>query len=513
MATVKSLLQEAINLIAQSKFNLILKKYPEGSLEAVFFNLLESNNEEKICKEIEKYFLLNGFDEFLKIILSMEIGITRVEFFNWLATQYSDYKKWVSFIENCINIGYPEIWKFMGAVIKSKNTDASIKSKMAAMQVDYSGDDWQYLIKHPLSSDYSSAVPKLNTNSRKLRIAYLSEKFATNYISSQTIFQDFIFSEETDNFEIYLFALKHYPDKYTEVYRKKAHQFIDLSELTEIECRAIIKKAQIDIVVDFAGTVPSKYWKFFEGSIRVGICHSHTFIKNYYHYIIAREEYFPDWQKHFTNLYATSCDLFLPNLSQVDINTKLPSTANKYITFGCFSRLAKMTPSTFDTWAKLLTEVQNSRIAFSFIQLGPQLEFIIIKEFSRRGIDASRLVFFPRTDPKEHLEKYNNIDLVIDSFPAGSGFSLGDALWMGVPIITMSILADSLLKDGRKTEWIAKNEVDYINLCKKFALDEPYRKSLKLTLRQDYINSDIMNSKKCSKELYRCLKDIAYINS
>ena len=102
---------------------------------------------------------------------------------------------------------------------------------------------------------------------------------------------------------------------------------------------------------------------------------------------------------------------------------------------------------------------------------------------------------------------------MIDSFPSGSGFALGDALWMGVPIITMSIYADSFLIDVRKTEWIAKNEVDYINLCKKFALDEPYRKSLKLTLRQDYINSDLRNSKKCSKELYRCFKDIAYINS
>ena len=77
----------------------------------------------------------------------------------------------------------------------------------------------------------------------------------------------------------------------------------------------------------------------------------------------------------------------------------------------------------------------------------------------------------------------------------------------------MAITSESFLKDAQKTEWIAKNEGDYINLCKKFALDEPYRKSLKLTLRQDYINSDLMNSKKYSKELYRCIKDIAYINS
>ena len=174
-----------------------------------------------------------------------------------------------------------------------------------------------------------------------------------------------------------------------------------------------------------------------------------------------------------------------------------------------------MVPNNFDTWAKLLDEVPNSRIAFSFILINSRLYSYIIKEFKCRGIHSSRLVFLKRTPPHEHLLKYNTIDIIIDTFPVNSGFSGGDALWMGVPIVGLSRKSDFVtnmlftLKKIGKENWLTKNEREYIDLCKELAFDEAYRKSLKLTLRQDVINSDLQNGKKYSQELYRCLNGLA----
>lgn len=514
MLNDKSLIQNTIELIRQSKFNLVVREYPADSLETLFYHLLDPASEKKY-ELLEKYLLIKGIDEYIHHIFSIEIGITRKSFLNWLANKDCNYEQWMPLVNYFLSEGYTEIFELIKTIIKSPHTDPNSRDKVAVSMLEYSNEnDWQYLISHPLPSDFSSE-PKLNTKSRKLRVAFLSPKFATHVLSSQTVFQDIIFSGATNDFEIYLFALKHHPDEYTEIYRKRADQYIDLSSLSDSESQDIIQKAQIDIVVDLLGATPVKYWKLFESSIRVGIFCARSFVKNYYHYLLGTKDLFPAWQRNFTKLLPLENDYFLPTLPPVEINSELPSATNKYVNFGCFSRDLKINRINFDTWATLLNETPNSRIHFSFINLTKPKKIKIIKEFRYRGIDASRIFFFDQTDPIDHLKKYNMIDVVIDSFPTGSGFSGGDALWMGVPIVGLSKESDTIktsifsLKQVDKEKWLTKNEREYIDLCKELVFDEAYRKSLKLTLRQDVINSDLQNGKKYSQELYRCIRGLA----
>jgi len=514
MSTVKSLIQNTIQLIGQAKYNLVVLEYPADSLETLFYHLLDPASEKKY-ELLEKYLLIKGIDETIMLIFGLEIGITRKSFLNWLANKDCNYEQWMPLV-NCFNkYGFSEIFEFMGAIIKSTNTDSHFRSHVAAMQItNYCEYDWKILLSQKLPSEFSQA-PKLNTKSRKLRVAFLSTKFASNYSSSQTLFQGIMFDGQVSDFEIYLFALKRHPDEYTEIYRKRADQYIDLSSLSDSESQDIIQKAQIDIVVDLLGTTPIKYWKFFEHSIRVGIFYARSFIKNYYHYIIAAKETFPDWQKDFTKLAVVSNDIFFPKPNPVEIKRNLPSATNKYVTFGCFSRIVKINRINFDTWATLLHETPNSHINFGFLQLDMTFKFLIIKEFRGRGIDASRIFFFDRTDSIDHLKKYNTIDVAIDSWPALSGVSVIDALWMGVPIIGMLPPPGPdkrplpYLKYFGKEKWLAKNEREYIELCKYLATDEAYRKSLKVTLRQEVIDNPLTDSKKYSENLYNCLKKIA----
>jgi|TARA_B110000971_G_scaffold213378_1_gene244138 hypothetical protein len=517
--------QILVHEIARSKFNLLLSDSPNNQLDSLLHNLLGPSSAEEKCNHLEAYIscdennVMLRPDDYIIYIFGMEIGISRIEFINWLLQKDYDYSKWRNVISLFLELGFPEVRGFLGAIIKSTYTDDNYKSKAAEMQL-YCCDqnDLQYLLDNPLSNKYPPE-PKLKPGPRKLRIAFTSEKFSTKYLSSQNIFLDTIFAGLPSNVEVWLFSLRDHNDKYTVPYRKNCHQFINLTHLEVEKSRSIIESADIDIVVDIFGATPFRYWRLFENSIRVSLFDVDTFIKNYYHYSLEEENSFPAWKKKFTSLCSVPQQFFWPTPEPVSINLKTPSTTNKYITFGCFSRLIKIHPINYDTWTKLLNEVPKSKMAFSFIQLTSPLKYIILKEFKQRGISSDRVIFFPKTDPKKHLTKYNTIDMVADTFPIGSGFSALDALWMGVPIVGLYKETDTAgntikaLNILGKEEWIAKNEREYIDICKKLASDQVYRRTLKSTLRQDVIKSDLMDGMKFSKNMYEGLQKIALDNS
>ena len=490
-------------------------------LGTLLSHLLGTSSSEDKCKQLQEYLPCNedneviSPDKFIRRIFGYEIGISRIEFFDWLTKKKFDYSKWKHVIAYFMVMGFPEVRDFLSVIIKSQNTEVNYRGRIAVDQLTICADyDTKYLVEHPLPSNFSPE-PTLKKQSRKLRVAFVNDKFATNLLSSQKILQDIIFSGLPDDIEIWLFLIKSHDDKYTESYRQRSDHFIDLSGLSYSECKVLIDKAEIDIVVDPFGSIPYSYWELFEDSIRVGLFHIASYVKNFYHYILDEKDSFPQWQKKFANLSAMENSLLLPIPAKAQINPSIPSRTNRYITFGCFSRLIKIHPINYDTWAKLLNEVRRSRIAFSFMQLNATLQYIMLKEFKQRGIGSDRIAFFDRTDSTKHLTKYNSIDLVLDTFPVASSFSLTDALWMGVPIVTLhrkldyaGVTEKSLKRLGRES-WIANNEREYIDICKKLASDSVYRKTLKSTLRQDLINSDLLDGKKFSKEMYEHFKKLA----
>ena len=505
---------------AKLKYNtLVIDSSDE--LGTLLFHLLGTSSPEDKCKQLQEYLPCNEDNEvispvgFIHLILVYEIGISRIEFFDWLTKKKCDYSKWKHVINYFIYTGFPEVRDFLSIIIKSPNTEVNYRGRIAVDQLNICADyDTKYLVDHPLPSNFSPE-PVLKKQSGKLRVAFVNDKFATNFISSQTILQDTIFSGLPDDVELWLFSIRSHDDKYTEPYRQRSDHFIDLSGLSYSECKVLIDKADIDIVVDPFGSIPYSYWELFEDSIRVGLFHIGTYVKNFYHYILDEKDSSPQWQKNFANLCAIENSCLLPIPAEVQINPNIPSRTNRYITFGCFSRLIKIHPINYDTWTKLLNEVPMSRIAFSFIQLDVNLQYIMLKEFKQRGISSDRIAFFGNTSPEKHLTKYNSIDLVLDTFPVASCFSATDALWMGVPIVPLfrkvdyaGITAKSLKRLGKES-WIANNEREYIDICKKLALDTVYRKTLKSTLRQDLINSDLLDGKKFSKDMYEHFKKLA----
>jgi predicted O-linked N-acetylglucosamine transferase (SPINDLY family) len=116
----------------------------------------------------------------------------------------------------------------------------------------------------------------------------------------------------------------------------------------------------------------------------------------------------------------------------------LPALRNGFVTFGCFNNLAKITPEVIRTWSRILGKVEGSRLVLKTYQLteAPTVERLR-RAFESCGVDPARVAFRGASPHRAFLAEYNDIDLVLDPFPYSGGLTTCEAMWMGVPTITV----------------------------------------------------------------------------
>jgi predicted O-linked N-acetylglucosamine transferase (SPINDLY family) len=124
---------------------------------------------------------------------------------------------------------------------------------------------------------------------------------------------------------------------------------------------------------------------------------------------------------------------------EIPITETLPVEVNGYITFGTLNAPYKLTPRTIEVWARVMTAVPNSRLILVRADYDSRVLCTnIASEFKKHGVDPGRLGFFNNKAKKvDHLDCYNFIDMSLDTFPVTGGTTTCDAMWMGVPVVTL----------------------------------------------------------------------------
>lgn len=169
------------------------------------------------------------------------------------------------------------------------------------------------------------------------------------------------------------------------------------------------------------------------------------------------------------------------------------------IALGSFARLAKISERTVDAWAAAMHAVPNSRLHLKRQEFRNQGAINQIhKLFMMRGIETTRLQLSSEyVDHEQHLDQYNTIDIALDTSPYNAVTTALDALWMGVPVVSLSggthasrRTASVLHSVGLKT--LSVNTVlDFASQVKRLADDFQIRKKLRLTLRSVVQESDL----------------------
>ena len=163
------------------------------------------------------------------------------------------------------------------------------------------------------------------------------------------------------------------------------------------------------------------------------------------------------------------------------------------ITFGSFNNFAKASDQTLKLWGRVLSAVPDSRLLLKAHSLNdPELGVIMGQKLDLLGLDRSRVELLGRTpDVPSHLALYNRVDIALDSFPYHGTTTTCEALWMGVPVVTLmgdrhvARVSASLLTAAGHIEWIAHSEDEYVRIATTLAGDPEKRQTLRHTLRED----------------------------
>ena len=193
--------------------------------------------------------------------------------------------------------------------------------------------------------------------------------------------------------------------------------------------------------------------------------------------------------------------------------TALPALVRGHVTFGCFNNLAKINRPVIALWSALLGRVATSRLVLKTRQFNDAAVRAHYRPlFQANGIAPGRLDLLGESPHAELLAHYNEIDIALDPFPYCGGLTTCEALWMGVPVVTMSgeafahRHAASHLTNVGLSDWVVKTPAQYLDLAARKSSDPHGLASLRAGLRQRVGQSPLCDAPRFAHNLEAALR-------
>jgi len=310
--------------------------------------------------------------------------------------------------------------------------------------------------------------------------------------------------------ELFAFSNNPYDDDATRDLRTVMTHWHDISNLTDRDAASLIQECHIDILIDLAGhtahnRLPVFAWR--PAPIQVswlGFFASTGLVEM--DYLIADPISVPvAWQSHFSEriwyLPETRLCMTPPPATDASAVVELPAKAKGHITFGSFQALSKINDSVLTAWAQVMSRVPDSRLRLQIRYLEvPGVRGRLLERIQRAGIPIGRVVLQGGVPVTDYLAAHNAVDIILDTFPYPGGTTTAEALWMGVPTVTLkgnSLLARqgaSMLLNAGLSDWIADDEADYVERAVHFASDTSSLAHVRAHLRQQVLASPLFDS-------------------
>lgn len=181
--------------------------------------------------------------------------------------------------------------------------------------------------------------------------------------------------------------------------------------------------------------------------------------------------------------------------------------------FCCFNNNFKITPIFFDVWMKILSRANNSVIWL--LEKNFLVSKNLKKEAEKRGVSSTRLIFSKRIDLRsEYLARQRLADLFLDTFPYNAHSTSWDALFMGLPVLTLignsfqSRIGASLLYSVGISELIAKNLKEYEDLAVELATNKEKIFSIKEKLKNNVMKESQLNARLFTQNLEKAYAEM-----
>jgi len=177
----------------------------------------------------------------------------------------------------------------------------------------------------------------------------------------------------------------------------------------------------------------------------------------------------------------------------------LPARAAGYVTFGSFNTLAKATADTVRVWSRILRAAPGSRLYLKARGLrDPHMQEKFASLFAQFGIEPGRLTMMPLViSQREHLGLYDRMDVALDSFPYNGTTTICEALWMGVPVVTLrgtrhaGRVGTAIMTALGLDEFAAADEDAYVACAAALASDLDRLERLRIGMRERMSKSQL----------------------
>ena len=354
--------------------------------------------------------------------------------------------------------------------------------------------------------------------SDKIKLGFLSSDIRQKH--SVTYFLRTILREyDAKKFEINLYLNNKIEDKTTNEFSEYVSKTSNITSLSDIEAINKIRTDQLDILIDLGGFSSNHRLVLLKNRlapIQVSWCgYNNTLGIKEVDFLITDKNliYINEQNKYSEKI------IYMPKIWNCHsgfnfkrLKNDTPSNKNNFITFGSFNNFLKIDDDVVKIWSSILKNVQNSKLILKTSI--PTANMAILEKFKQYNVDNSIEFLKYNKSFEDHLNEYKKIDIALDTFPWNGVTTSFEAIWMGVPVLTMkgfnfnSRCGESINLNLGLKELIAENQKDYIEKASLISGNKKKLEDIRNRIFENALVSPLFDSKKFSKSFFECLQNI-----
>ena len=360
--------------------------------------------------------------------------------------------------------------------------------------------------QHPFER-WRDRIPDPNPQ-RQLKIGLISPDFCRHAVSY--FVEPLLEQWDRNKLEITLYSCGEQFDDYSARLQSKADRWVTLLGQDDKACLAQILHDEIDILIDLAGHTAGNRLPLFCAKAApiqatylgyygtTGLPQVDYWVTDSVLHPPESEKYDPCSEERWRldRCYVS----FRPLQSSPPVQSP-PCLETGTITFGSFNQSRKITPGTASHWMGVLNAVSNSKLLLKSKNLGEEVERRRVEDlFQKMGLAPERLELRGHSPSlEEHLAAYNDVDIALDTFPYTGCTTTADALWMGVPVLTVagssmvSRQAAAVLKGVGLERWICRDGMEMVEQALILANDPNGLEKQRLQQRQQVAASELLD--------------------
>lgn len=354
---------------------------------------------------------------------------------------------------------------------------------------------------------------------RRLTVGYVSGDLRQHPVGY--LLQAAFEHRDRERFRFVCYSANPSGDELTNWFRSQSDAWRAVAGMSDTELALQIRSDQVDVLVDLSGhTSGSRLSVFAHHPAPVQaswLGYFDTTGMTSMDYIIGNSDLMPDMDdRYYTETIVRLGGAYACYTPQTDLPVApTPARAVGYVTFGCFNRIAKVTPAVVALWARVLAAVPGSRLSLKDKAFADQaVRDRFIGMFGAHGVSVERLLFPPASPLAQYFADYSTIDIALDPFPFNGGMTTVEALWMGVPVVTLAgeryagRMGVAHLSAAGLEELIATSTDEYVHIAVDLAGDIEGLSQLRAGMRERILASPLCDGARFTRTLEEAFRQM-----